>query len=196
MLSLALVLLAYFSLSAIQTLALPYYEQSDVYTQGAPLPYIFERRGWIWAKWVVSIGALNGLSTSLLGCMYPLPRVMYAMGSDGLIFRFFAYVHPYTKTPMISCLFAGVFAGIMSCFFNIVQLADMMSIGMKYEILFIIECKFVIVLTFCRNSIGVYFSGGIYSNHKVNKIICLHLRRLFECTLSEEEVNNEYYIFV
>ncbi|CAG2122205.1 unnamed protein product, partial [Medioppia subpectinata] len=72
--SLSLIFMAYFGVSAIQTLMLPYYLQNDDITKGAPLPYIFEHVGWTWAKWVVAIGALNGLSTSLLGAMFPLPR--------------------------------------------------------------------------------------------------------------------------
>ena len=50
--------------------------------------------GWPFVGWVVSIGALFGLSTSLLGAMFPLPRVLYAMSSDGLIFRWLSAIHP------------------------------------------------------------------------------------------------------
>ena len=32
--------------------------------------------GWDFVGWVVAIGALFGLSTSLLGSMFPLPRVL------------------------------------------------------------------------------------------------------------------------
>ncbi len=38
-------------------------------------------------RWLVTVGALFGLSTSLVGAMFPLPRIMLAMAQDGLIFR-------------------------------------------------------------------------------------------------------------
>ncbi|CAN7985290.1 unnamed protein product [Ixodes hexagonus] len=123
--SLTIVFLAYFGVSVIETLLWPYYDQNV----SAPLPYVFDRVGWPVAKWVVSIGALAGLSTSLLGGMFPLPRVLYAMGSDGLIFRFLAIVHPRLKTPLLATLLSGAFAGTMAMIFNVEELANMMSIG-------------------------------------------------------------------
>ncbi|XP_065305182.1 high affinity cationic amino acid transporter 1-like isoform X2 [Dermacentor albipictus] len=124
-LSLSIVFLAYVGVSIIETLLWPYYAQ-DV---SAPLPFVFQQVGWSVAKWIVSIGALTGLSTSLLGGMFPLPRVLYAMGSDGLIFRFLAIVHPRFKTPLIATAVSGVFAGVMAMIFNVQELANMMSIG-------------------------------------------------------------------
>ena len=49
--------------------------------------------------------------SSLLGAIFPLPRVLYAMGSDGIIFRFLAKVHPKYQTPLIATAVSGVFAG-------------------------------------------------------------------------------------
>jgi len=63
------------------------------------------------AKWIVTIGALFGLSTSLLGAMFPMPRVIYAMASDGVLFKFLAKVHPRFQTPLIATLLAGTFGG-------------------------------------------------------------------------------------
>jgi hypothetical protein len=52
-----------------------------------------------------------GISTSLLGSLLPLPRVLYAIASDGLIFRFIAWIHPRLQTPMIATILGGIAAG-------------------------------------------------------------------------------------
>ena len=57
-LSLTIIFLAYFGLSAVVTLMLPYFLQDA----GAPIPHIFEYVGWGWAAWIVRIGALMGLT--------------------------------------------------------------------------------------------------------------------------------------
>ncbi|RWS17644.1 cationic amino acid transporter 2-like protein [Dinothrombium tinctorium] len=123
--SLTCIFLAYFGISAVQTLMWPYYDQNEP----APLPHVFQLVGWPVAKWIISVGALAGLSTSLLGAMFPLPRVLYAMASDGLIYRCLADVHPRFKTPLLATIISGVFAGGMAAIFNVKELADMMSIG-------------------------------------------------------------------
>lgn len=124
-LSLLFISLAYCGVSAVQTLMWPYWDQNN----DAPLPYVFEMVGWPVAKWIVSVGALAGLSTSLLGAMFPLPRVLYAMANDGVIFRNLGRVHPKYKTPLLATIISGVFAGGMAAIFNVAELADMMSIG-------------------------------------------------------------------
>ena len=108
---------------------MPYYLQTEELTLGAPLPYVFEHAGMPVAKWIISIGALTGLSTSLLGAMFPLPRVLYSMASDGVIFRFLATVHPRFKTPLLATILSGFLAGGMAAMFDVKELADMMSIG-------------------------------------------------------------------
>jgi len=55
--SLMTVLFAYFGVSVILTTVLPYYEQN----LGASFPYMFDKIGWSWAKWLVSVGAICGL---------------------------------------------------------------------------------------------------------------------------------------
>lgn len=84
----------------------------------------------------MTIGAVFALSTSLLGAMFPLPRVLYAMANDGLIYKTLKRVNSRTKTPMIATLLAGLLAGLMALIFDLDQLIDMMSIGtlMAYTI--------------------------------------------------------------
>lgn len=59
---------------------------------------------------------------SLLGAIFPLPRVLYAMASDGIIFRFLAKVHPKYQTPLIATAVSGVFAGLYDACISIVDM--------------------------------------------------------------------------
>ncbi|CAK9797786.1 High affinity cationic amino acid transporter 1 [Anthophora quadrimaculata] len=123
--SLVIILLAYFSISTVLTMMWPYYDQNA----DAPFPYVFEQIGWPTVKWIVNIGAAFALCTSMLGAMFPLPRILYAMGSDGVIFKQLASIHPKTMTPIFGTVVSGLFTGIMTLIFNLHQLIDMMSIG-------------------------------------------------------------------
>ena len=46
---------------------------------------------------------------SLTGGLFSMPRAVYAMAADGLLFRGLSYVHPRTQTPVISI---GIFGSI------------------------------------------------------------------------------------
>ena len=48
---------------------------------------------------------------SLLGSMFPMPRVIWAMADDGLLFKFMAEISPRTKTPLTATLASGTGAG-------------------------------------------------------------------------------------
>ncbi|KAG1649584.1 Cationic amino acid transporter 2 [Nymphon striatum] len=124
-LSLIIIFIAYVSVATIQTLMQPYYIQDNGYA----LPFVFEQSGYPVARWIISIGALAGLSTSLLGAMFPLPRVVYSMAKDGVVYRWLGYINSKTKTPVIATAIGGFLAAFMACMFNLEELVDMMSIG-------------------------------------------------------------------
>ncbi|XP_042911215.1 high affinity cationic amino acid transporter 1 isoform X2 [Parasteatoda tepidariorum] len=138
--SLFIVFCAYFSVSSVQTLMWPYYDQ-DV---PAPLPYVFQMVGYPVAKWVITVGALAGLSTSLLGGMFPLPRIIYAMANDGLIFKFLAKTHEKYKTPLLATFLSGLFTGFMAMIFNVTELANMMSIGTLLAYTLVAVCVLIL----------------------------------------------------
>ncbi|XP_011297275.1 cationic amino acid transporter 2 [Fopius arisanus] len=124
-LSLAISFAAYFSISTVLTMMWPYYDQNSE----APFPYVFGQIGWPVIMGIVNVGAVFALCTSLLGAMFPLPRVLYAMGSDGVIFKFLARVNERTQTPVFGTIASGLLTGIMTLIFGLEQLIDMMSIG-------------------------------------------------------------------
>ncbi|XP_006736401.1 probable cationic amino acid transporter [Leptonychotes weddellii] len=123
--SLVICLTAYVSVSMILTLMVPY---SAIDTE-SPLMEMFVAHGFYAAKFIVAIGSVAGLTVSLLGSLFPMPRVIYAMAGDGLLFRFLAHVSSYTETPVVACIVSGFLAALLSLLVSLRDLIEMMSIG-------------------------------------------------------------------
>ncbi|XP_050301397.1 cationic amino acid transporter 2 isoform X2 [Anthonomus grandis grandis] len=138
--SLVIILTAYVTSSMMLTLIVPY---SDVDEESA-LVEMFGQVGAYKCKYIVAVGALAGLTVSMFGSMFPMPRIIYAMAQDGLIFRTFSQVWPNTGTPALATFCSGMGAAIAALFIKLEILVEMMSIGTLLAYTLVSTCVLVL----------------------------------------------------
>ena len=116
---------AYVSVSAVLTLMIPY----NQINAESGLPDALGAHGAVWAKFIVIVGACCGMITVLIGTMFSLTRIVYAMSDDGLLFSWMGHVNQRTQIPLNAMYFFAAIGAIMALFIEITTLIEMMSIG-------------------------------------------------------------------
>ncbi|XP_060069819.1 cationic amino acid transporter 2-like [Ylistrum balloti] len=143
----------YFGVTCALTLAYPWSKLTDE----VALPLAFEARNIDGSKYVIGIGGICGLIASTLGCIFAVPRILYAMSNDKVISKCLGH-NPVCKNKSgISC-FGVVFGGIVSAAFAMCfcleVLIEMMAIGTLLSFSMVSLC--VLCQRYQPTHIGLY----------------------------------------
>jgi basic amino acid/polyamine antiporter, APA family len=141
MASLTLCTVLYILMAAVLTGMIPYH-RIDL---DAPVAVAFAQRGLPIAVFLISLGAVIGITSVLLVLLLSQARILLAMARDGLISRrFFGAVHPRFRTPHNATILTGVLVALVGALFPLKILADLVNIGTLLA--FVIVCAAVLVM--------------------------------------------------
>ncbi len=138
--SLLICTILYIAVTAVLTGMVPYY-QIDI---DAPVSAAFKQIGLPWAQFLISIGALAGLTSVSLVMILGQSRIFMAMARDGLLPRFFGAIHPKFRTPWKSTILTGAVVAILAGLIPLRVLAELVNIGTLLA--FAIVCLGLLVL--------------------------------------------------
>lgn len=111
----------------------------------APLAVAFLDRGLTRASYLITAGALAGLTSVMLVMLLGQTRVLYSMANDGLLPRkFFAAIHPKFRTPYKNTILVGLLAAVVGSTIPIDDIGKMVNIGTLLA--FVIVCVAVLFL--------------------------------------------------
>ena len=139
--SLILCTTLYIAVTAVLTGMVPY-DKLDI---NAPVADAFKQKGLTWARLLISLGAVAGITSVVLVTMLSQARILLAMARDGLLpASFFAAIHERFRTPWKSTIVTGIFVGTTSALLPIDVLLTLVNIGTLLA--FVIVCSAVLIM--------------------------------------------------
>jgi APA family basic amino acid/polyamine antiporter len=139
--SLVLCTVLYIAVAAVLTGMVPY----NKINIDAPVSDAFRQVGLPWAQFLISLGAIAGITSVLLVMMLSQPRVILALARDGLVPRsFFGAIHERFRTPWKSTIITGIFVATLGAFLPLRVLAELVNIGTLFA--FVVVCAAVLIM--------------------------------------------------
>jgi APA family basic amino acid/polyamine antiporter len=126
---------------AILTTGLKNYTQLNV---AEPIALAVDVTGVKWGSMLVKIGAIGGLSSTMLVMLLGQSRIFFTMSSDGLLWKWAGKIHPKFRTPYISTIVVGICVATLAASLPVKTLAELTSIGTLFA--FTIVCAGVWIL--------------------------------------------------
>jgi APA family basic amino acid/polyamine antiporter len=126
-LALLIVTSVYVAVALVAVAAQP---QAGFEDQEAGLAAILENVvGASWPGSVLAAGAIISIFSVTLVVLYGQTRILFAIGRDGMLPRFFQQVNARTRTPVNNTIVVALVVGLLAGFLPINFLAEMTSIG-------------------------------------------------------------------
>ncbi|KAL8507842.1 hypothetical protein ACS0TY_018398 [Phlomoides rotata] len=136
--SMSLITVVYCLMSLVLAMMVKYTEVDP----NAAYSVVFERIGVTWAKYLVSIVALKGMTTSMLIGSMGQARYTTQIARAHMIPPYFALVHPKTGTPIYATLLVTTGSCILALFTSL----DVLSSALSFSTLFIFMLMAVALL--------------------------------------------------
>lgn len=141
LLTVTIVTVLYIGVAASITGLVPY-QQIDV---AAPVSEAFRTAGMPWMQILVAVAAVAGMTSVLLVVIMSLPRVLMAVGRDGLLPNsFFGMIDPETRVPGKGVFFVGIVAMALASLLPLRFLMD--TVMMATLAGYVSVCAFTLIL--------------------------------------------------
>ncbi len=127
LLSLGICTILYVAVSAIMTGVVPF-ETFAKYIDH-PISAVLIYSGQNWMAGIIDLGAILGMTTVMLVCLYGQTRISFSMSRDGLLPHVFSDISAKTGAPLKSTVLFGSIAAIMGGFIPLADLAELVNIG-------------------------------------------------------------------
>jgi APA family basic amino acid/polyamine antiporter len=138
--SLAICTILYIAVGFVLTGVVPY----NRLNVPAPIALAVDTIGVGWLIPIVKLGAIAGLTSTMLVMLLGQPRVFYAMSRDGFLPPVFSRIHPRFRTPHLTTAITGVVVAMTAGLFPIGVLTELTSMGTLLA--FVLVCVGVLVL--------------------------------------------------
>ena len=118
------VCILYMLASSSLTLLQPYCDIDEL----TPFQGAVAYAGMTWARHLITFGTIMALATTLVASVYAMPRIIYAIAVDGLLFSWMGTVNPQTYTPLNVIFTNAILTGTLALFVNMQILVEFYAI--------------------------------------------------------------------
>lgn len=148
-----------YCLMALSLTMMQKYNEIDT---GAAYSVAFGKVGMKWAKYLVALGALKGMTTVLLVGALGQARYITHIARAHMIPPWFALVHPKTKTPVNATLLVTISSACIAFFSSLDVLASLLSVS----------TLFVFMMMAVALIVRRYYAQGVTPQPNLLKLIC------------------------